>query len=106
MTSATEARLCREAEICYAVMNLVTDYDVWHEAEGVVSVEMILENFRANIHNAKDIIKKAVALLSPQSAGKCDCESAVKNTIVTAEDLIPRETKEKLHYIIRKYIKI
>ncbi|MFQ6037508.1 MAG: S-methyl-5'-thioadenosine phosphorylase, partial [Candidatus Aminicenantales bacterium] len=60
MTSATEARLCREAEMCYATLNLVTDYDVWHEEEESVSVELILENLRQNIQNAKKIIQKAL----------------------------------------------
>ena len=105
MTSVTEAKLCREAEICYANMNLVSDYDVWHEVGEPVSVEMILENLRQNIHNAKAIIKKAVAALPRHRSGQCECAQALKNCIVTQSDSIPEETKEKLRFIIEKYIK-
>lgn len=105
MTSATEAKLCREAEICYSTMNQVCDYDVWHAFEEPVSVEMILENLRQNIHNAKAIIKKAVAALSAQRSGECECAQAIKNCIVTQSDFIPENTKEKLRFIIEKYIK-
>jgi len=105
MTGATEAKLCREAEICYATMNLVTDYDVWHSEEQSVSVELILENLRLNIHNAKAIIRKTVSLLPPHRLGACDCRDALKNTIVTNPKLIPSAAKERLALIIGKYVK-
>jgi 5'-methylthioadenosine phosphorylase len=105
MTAATEAKLCREAEICYATMNLATDYDVWHAEEKSVSVELILENLRLNIHNAKAVVRKAVANLPPHVEGLCDCRQALKNCIVTDLHLIPAATKRKLHLIIKKYIK-
>jgi 5'-methylthioadenosine phosphorylase len=105
MTSVTEAKLSRETEICYATMNLVTDYDVWHAEEATVSVELILENLRLNIDNAKAIIKKSVASLSSAGEGKCACRSALAGTIVTREDLIPPEVKDRLRPIIGKYIK-
>jgi len=103
MTGATEAKLCREAEICYATMNLVTDYDTWHEVEESVSVEIILENLHQNIHNAKAIIKKALAALPAKRS--CECGQALKNCIVTQSKLIPPKTREKLRFIIGKYIK-
>jgi len=103
MTSVPEARLCREAEICYATMNLVTDYDVWHEEEETVSVELILENLRQNIHNAKNVIKKALSTLQERGEG-CGCSQAIKNCIVTSPDLIPSETRERLKHIIGKYL--
>jgi 5'-methylthioadenosine phosphorylase len=105
MTSATEAKLCREAEVCYATMNLATDYDVWHAEEESVSVELILENLRLNIHNAKAIIQKAVATIPPHKEGACNCRHALKNTIVTNPKLIPTATKRKLRLIIKKYIR-
>jgi 5'-methylthioadenosine phosphorylase len=105
MTAATEAKLCREAEICYATMNLATDYDVWHAEEKSVSVELILENLRLNIHNARAIIRKAVASLPPHVEGLCDCRQALKNCIVTDPNLIPPATKRKLDGIIKKYVK-
>ncbi len=106
MTAATEARLCREAEMCYATMNLVTDYDVWHSSEEQVSVELILENLHLNIDNAKTIIKKALARFSPQKEWRCGCRDALRNTIVTNLEFIPEEIKERLGQLIGKYIKI
>ncbi len=106
MTSATEARLSREAEICYVTMNLATDYDVWHASEAQVSVELILENLSLNITHAKTVIKKAVAVIGPQSAQGCDCGRALQGAIVTAPGFMPLATREKLRYIISKYIEI
>lgn len=105
MTSATEAKLCREAEICYATMNLVTDYDVWHEEEASVSVELILENLRLNIEHAKAIIKRTVASLPPTREEGCGCGRALENCIVTQAGLIPPAVKKKLHLLIAKYLK-
>ncbi len=105
MTSATEAKLCREAEICYATMNLVTDYDVWHETEETVSVEMIMDNLKYNVNNAKTIIKKAVALLPEQRGENCQCSQALKNCLVTQSDLMPEPAKKKLWLLIGKYLK-
>jgi 5'-methylthioadenosine phosphorylase len=105
MTAATEAKLCREAEICYATMNLVTDYDVWHAEEESVSVELILENLRLNIAHAKSIIKKAVAALPAARGEKCACGRGIENCIVTQRNLIPPEIRKRLHPLIAKYIK-
>jgi len=105
MTAATEARLSREAEICYATMNLVTDYDVWHESEESVSVELIMENLRLNIAHAKAIIKKAVGTLGAEPSAGCGCGDALRKAIVTNPELIPAVLKEKLRVIIGKYVK-
>lgn len=104
MTAATEARLCREAEICYATMNLVTDYDVWHAEEEAVSVELILQNLWHNIGNAKAVIARTVAGLGPGQPVTCGCGQALRNTIVTSPDLIPAETREKLGLLVGKYL--
>jgi 5'-methylthioadenosine phosphorylase len=104
MTAATEAKLSREAEICYAPMCLVTDYDVWHSEEASVSVELILENLRANIHSAKAILKSAVAALPTERTERCGCGEALRNTIVTRPDLIPENRKNDLRLIIGKYL--
>jgi len=105
MTAATEAKLSREAEICYATMNLVTDYDVWHAEEEPVSVELILENLLLNTEHAKSIIKRTVAAL-PQGRGQnCECGRGIENCIVTQRNLIPPEAKNRLHHLIAKYIK-
>jgi len=104
MTSLTEAKLCREAEICYATMNLVTDYDVWHEVEESVSVEMILENLGKNIENAKAVIKLAVTHIPEKRGDECSCADALINALVTRPDQIPVDKKQELLYIIKKYI--
>jgi 5'-methylthioadenosine phosphorylase len=105
MTAATEAKLCREAEICYATMNLVTDYDVWHAEEEAVSVELILQNLRHNIGNAKAVIQKTIAGLGPERTDACGCGQALKNTIVTSPELIPPETRERLRLFVDKYLR-
>ncbi|MBC7364153.1 MAG: S-methyl-5'-thioadenosine phosphorylase [Candidatus Aminicenantes bacterium] len=104
MTAATEAKLAREAEMCYVTMNLVTDYDVWKEGEETVSVELVLANLQANIANAKAIIKKAVANLSQIENVPCSCQEALQNALVTAPEARNPETLEKLRPLIRKYI--
>ncbi|MFW6131127.1 MAG: S-methyl-5'-thioadenosine phosphorylase [Candidatus Aminicenantaceae bacterium] len=105
MTGSAEAKLCREAEICYATMNLSTDYDAWHEEMEQVSVEMILDNMKKNISNAKTIIKNTLKELEPKRRGDCECSEAMRNCIVTHTQEITKEVKEKLRFIIGKYIK-
>jgi len=104
MTAATEARLCREAEICYATLSLATDYDVWHETEEPVTVELILQNMSYNITNAKAVIKKALAALGKDAAPGCGCGSALKNTIVTSPAAIPPAARKKLGLLVDKYL--
>lgn len=104
MTSVTEAKLAREAEICYATMNFVTDYDVWHEEEETVSVEMILRNLEENTINAKEIIKKSIADMPDELGKDCGCLHALENTFVTRPELIPQETRKNLRILIGKYL--
>jgi 5'-methylthioadenosine phosphorylase len=104
MTSVTEAKLFREAEICYATMNLVTDYDTWHAEEESVSVELVLENMRFNIHSAKSVMRNAIVGMPPYKGAACACRTALAGAIVTNPQLIPAAKKRKLHLIIEKYI--
>ena len=104
MTGATEAKLSREAEICYATLSLVTDYDVWHESEEPVTAEIILENLKQNINNAKNILKQAVRALPDYRSIGCSCRQSLENGIVTKTDLIPDDVKDNLKYIIGKYL--
>jgi 5'-methylthioadenosine phosphorylase len=104
MTSVTEAKLSREAEICYATMSLVTDYDVWHASEEPVSTEIILSNLAKNIENAKRLLKKTVLALPARQGESCGCQSALATGIVTKKSLIPESTKENLKYILGKYL--
>jgi 5'-methylthioadenosine phosphorylase len=103
MTVLPEARLAREAEICYASIACITDYDSWHETREPVSVEAILTTMRRNIENAKRIIRLAAGRL-PQ-VRDCACASALGSAIVTAPDLIPVEQKKKLALLIGQYIR-
>ena len=105
MTGATEAKLFREAEICYATMNLATDYDCWHTSGEDVTVEIIMENLRKNIDNAKRIIKTAVAGLSSGTECGCGCGDALRGTFVTDPRLIPAATKRRLAVLIGRYVR-
>jgi len=105
MTSVTEAKLFREAEICYATMNLVTDYDTWHAEREPVSVELILENLRLNIDSAKSLIRTAVAGMPPHDGMACACRTALAGVIITDPKFIPATKKRELRLIIEKYIK-
>lgn len=105
MTAATEARLCREAEICYATLSLVTDYDVWHETEEPVTVDLVMQNLSANIANAKAVLKKALAVLGGEGAGTCDCGTALAHAIVTAPAAIPAATRKKLGPLVDEYLR-
>jgi 5'-methylthioadenosine phosphorylase len=102
MTNLQEAKLAREAEICYATLALVTDYDCWHPGHDAVSVETVIEYLNKNVRNAQIIIQAAVNELSDQERS-CKCSSALKNAIFTAPDLWPAETAKKLDAIIKKY---
>src|SRR5438477_12918826 len=102
MTNLQEAKLAREAEICYATLALVTDYDCWHEEHDAVSVETVVEYLNKNVRNAQVIMREAVRrLVSAERA--CGCGSALKNAIFTPPDLWPEATTQKLEAIIKKY---
>lgn len=100
MTNMAEAKLAREAEMCYCTLAAVTDYDCWYQSGEAVTVEMVIANLNKNIENAKNIIKELVSL-SPE-AGNCSCQSALKDAIITDRKLIPKEVKEDLKIIIGK----
>jgi len=103
MTMLPEAKLAREAEICYASIACVSDYDSWQEKLEPVTVEMVLNIMHKYIDTAKNIIKLAVARM-PQKRD-CDCASALKTALITDPKLIPPEQKKKLELLIGKYLK-
>jgi 5'-methylthioadenosine phosphorylase len=105
MTGTAEAKLCREAEICYALLALVTDYDVWREDERPVSVEIVLENLSQNVGNAKAVLRKALAELPADRGQACGCGTALEKAIVTRPDLVPEATRKMLGPIVSKYLK-
>jgi 5'-methylthioadenosine phosphorylase len=103
MTGLPEAKLAREAEICYATMAVVTDYDCWKELYEVVSVDMVIDNLRRGIENVKRLLKLAITKLPEKR--NCTCASALQNAIITDPRVIPQQVKKDLAPIIGKYIK-
>ncbi len=103
MTALPEAKLAREAEICYATLACTTDYDTWHETEESVTIEMALANLERNADTAKRIIDIAAARI-PQRR-ECGCAEALKDAIITAPEKIPERMKKDLDLLIGKYIK-
>jgi 5'-methylthioadenosine phosphorylase len=104
MTAAPEAFLAREAELCYASVAHITDYDVWHSQEEEVSVEMVLKILSQNT----DYVKKTITHLAenpPQEKRACSCGSALNNAIITDPAVIPEPTRDRLRLLIGKYLK-
>ena len=102
MTALPEAKLAREAEMCYSTLACVTDYDCWREATEVVTVEMVVANLMKNISVSKQVLKTIVNRIPRERT--CPCASALKDTIITAPDRIPREMKERLRPLVEKYL--
>lgn len=102
MTNLQEAKLAREAEICYVTIAMVTDYDCWHEEEGEVSVEMVIEYLQKNSANAQRLIREAVRNLPLDF--DCSCQHALATAIITDPKAISNEVKEKLGLIVGKYL--
>lgn len=103
MTNMAEARLAREAEICYSTLAAVTDYDCWHESHESVTIEMIIEYLTKNVDNAKKIIKETITNISKERT--CGCKDALKFALITQKDLIPSKVKKDLDIIIGKYVR-
>jgi 5'-methylthioadenosine phosphorylase len=101
MTAVPEAQLAREAEICYATMAHVTDYDVWHEEEEAVNVQMLIANLMANAALSKKTIAELAPLLTDERP--CDCGDALSTAFITQRDLIPKAKLEQLGPIVDRY---
>jgi 5'-methylthioadenosine phosphorylase len=101
MTNLQEAKLAREAEICYATIAMVTDYDCWHESHDAVTVEQIVAVLHQNAENACKVVKAAVAAMPRERT--CSCASAAKYAILTQPDAIPQAAKERLKLLFGKY---
>ena len=105
MTALPEAKLAREAELCYAIIACATDYDSWHESEESVTVEMVVGNLSANVANAKRILRSVARKIpSDRSASTCECPSALSTAIMTDRSKIPPAAREKYSLLIGKYI--
>ncbi len=102
MTALPEAKLAREAEICYATIAGVTDYDCWQESCEPIPIDVIIKTLRQNTHHIREIIKLAISSMPDKR--QCDCATALKTAIVTDPKSIPIEQKEKLSLLIGKYL--
>ena len=102
MTTSPEAFLAREAEMCYAVMAHVTDYDVWHVSEQPVTVEMVIAVLNKNTEIAQEAIRNLVKGINP--VRECDCGHALATALITNPEVIPAATREKLDLLVKKYL--
>ena len=102
MTNLQEAKLAREAEICYATMAMVTDYDCWHEGHDDVTVEQILAVLNQNAENAAKVVRAAVAAMPKERT--CSCPTALQHAILTNPAAIPAETRERIDLLVGKYL--
>ncbi|MDD5668986.1 MAG: S-methyl-5'-thioadenosine phosphorylase [Candidatus Omnitrophica bacterium] len=103
MTNFAEAKLAREAEMCFSSLSAVTDYDCWRSSEEEVTVDMVIKNLLNNVENAKMILKKVIKMIPEKRL--CPCCSALKDAIVTDRACVPPKLKKDLKIIIGKYIK-
>ncbi|HET6597600.1 MAG TPA: S-methyl-5'-thioadenosine phosphorylase [Anaerolineales bacterium] len=102
MTASPEAFLAREAEICYATMAHVTDYDVWHISEAPVTVEMVIQTLNKNTAIAQEAVRILAGALDHER--RCDCEHALATALITHKDAIPAVTRQKLDLLVNKYL--
>ena len=103
MTALPEAKLAREAEICYATLACVTDYDCWHESQEAVTIEMVIANLQRNVKMAKKILKMVVTQIPEKR--ECQCATALKDAIITSPERIPAHLKKELVLLIGKYVR-
>lgn len=102
MTASPEAFLAREAEICYATMAHVTDYDVWHESESPVTVEMVIQTLNKNTEVAQDAIRNLIRAMHHERS--CSCGQALETALITNPKAIPADTRKKLDLLVNKYL--
>ncbi len=102
MTNVTEAKLAREAEICYSTIAMITDYDCWHPEHDSVTVEAIIATLNQNASNAQTVLREAIKAISAERG--CKCGSALKHAILTDPKVVPAATKKNLAAIIGKYL--
>jgi 5'-methylthioadenosine phosphorylase len=103
MTNLQEAKLAREAEMCFSTLAMVTDYDCWHPSEEAVTAEQILRVLGRNAGTARAVLRAAVRRLPIPR--RCECATALKNALVTPADLVPGAVKRELEPIVGRYLK-
>lgn len=105
MTNLTEARLAREAEICYVSLSMITDYDCWHETEEAVSGEAVMEVVRQNVKMSQNVVRQMLSRVAGERKRDCVCAEALKYSLITERAMIPAETLKNLEPIVGRYIK-
>ena len=101
MTNMPEAKLAREAELCYATLALVTDYDVWHETHDAVNVDTVVQNLLRNVATAKDVLRRVIPTVSPDRA--CPCPDLLRSAVITEPSTFPIATRRRLELLVGKY---
>jgi 5'-methylthioadenosine phosphorylase len=101
MTNVPEVKLAREAELCYATLALVTDYDVWHETEAEVTVEAVIANLLKNVQTAKDVLRRVIPRL--RGPRTCACPDLLRNAVITSPAAFPPGARRRLDLLIGKY---
>jgi 5'-methylthioadenosine phosphorylase len=101
MTNMPEAKLAREAELCYATLALVTDYDVWHDTHEAVSVEAVVQNLLHNVATARDVLRRIIPAVGPPRT--CPCPSLLASAVITQPEAFPMATRRRLDLLIGKY---
>jgi 5'-methylthioadenosine phosphorylase len=102
MTNLTEARLAREAEICYASLSMITDYDCWHESD--VTGQEVMQVISQNVKMAQDVVRQILRTIPEERPADCLCARALAESLITERVFIPAETRKKLQPLIGKYI--
>jgi 5'-methylthioadenosine phosphorylase len=101
MTNMPEAKLAREAELCYATLALVTDYDVWHESHETVTVEAVIRNLLRNVATAKEVLRRVIPMVvGPRT---CGCAELLANAVITQPAAFPLATRRRLDLLLGKY---
>ncbi|HEU5322617.1 MAG TPA: hypothetical protein VFX28_17555, partial [Methylomirabilota bacterium] len=101
MTNMPEAKLAREAELCYATLALATDYDVWHESHDAVTVEAVIQNLLKNVATAKDVLRQVIPAIP--TARTCECPRLLKNAVITNPAVFPLATRRRLDLLLGHY---
>jgi 5'-methylthioadenosine phosphorylase len=101
MTNMPEAKLAREAELCYATLALATDYDVWHETHEAVSVEAVVQNLLKNVETAKDVLRRVIPAIAPPRG--CECPGLLASAVITSPKAFPPATRRRLALFLDKY---
>jgi len=104
MTNMPEAKLAREAELCYATLALATDYDVWHESHHAVTVEAVVQNLHRNVETAKDVLRRLIPAVMPPRT--CPCPSVLANAVITQPAAFPLATRRRLDLLLGKYFSV